>query len=67
MKDLNGGNHQNPKEKTGGKLFDLGCTNFLLDISPKAREIKAKMNYWDFIEEKTSAQQRKQSTKLKGN
>ena len=40
------------QEKTGGKLFDLGCTNFLLDISPKAREIKAKMNYWDFVEEK---------------
>ena len=49
MKDLNGGNHQNPKEKTGGKLFDLGCTNFLLDISPKARETQAKISYWDYI------------------
>ena len=28
--------------KTGNNLFDLGCSNFLLDTSLKAREIKAK-------------------------
>ena len=26
-------------EKTGSNLFDFGCSNFLLDMSPKAREI----------------------------
>ena len=39
------GNHQIPEEKTGNNLFDLGHTNFLLDMPPEARETKAKMNY----------------------
>ena len=59
------GVHQN--ENIGSNLFGLGCSNFLQDTSLKAREAKVKMNYWDFIKIKTSAQQRKQSTKLKGN
>ena len=33
------------EEKTGNNLFDLGHSNFLLDMSPEARETKAKMNY----------------------
>ena len=35
------------EEKAGKSLFDLGCSNFLLNTSPEARETKAKMNYWD--------------------
>ena len=54
-------------ENTGSNLSDLGCSSFLLGTSPKARVRKTKMNYWDFIEIKSFAQQRKQSTKLKGN
>ena len=30
------------EEKTGNNLFDFSCSNFLLDMSPKARKIKAK-------------------------
>ena len=55
------------KEKAGKNLFDVGCSNFLLNTSPEAREAKAKMNYWDLIKTKTFAQGRKQSAKLKGN
>ena len=56
------------EKKTGSNFFDLGCSKFLLDVSLEAREIKAKMNYWVLIKiKKTSAQRRKQSTKLKGN
>ena len=33
------------KEKAGKNLFHLGRSNFLLNTSPEAREIKAKMNY----------------------
>ena len=33
-------------------LFDLSHSN-LLDMSPEARETKAKMNYWDFIKIKS--------------
>ena len=55
------------KVKAGKNLFDLGHSNFLLNTSPEARETKAKMNYWDLIKIKASAQLRKQSAKLKGN
>ena len=34
------------EENIGSKLCDLGYSNFLLGTSPKAREAKAKMNYW---------------------
>ena len=43
------GSHQNPRGKAGKNLFDLGRSNFLLNMSPEARETKAKMNYWDLI------------------
>ena len=55
------------EEETDSNLFDLSCSSFLLDKSLEARETKAKMNYQDFIKIKKSAQQRKQSAKLKGN
>ena len=32
---------------------DLSCSHFLQDVSPKANETKAKMNYWDFIKIKS--------------
>ena len=37
------------EKNTGGNLFDLSWSNFLLVTSPKARETKANMNYRDFI------------------
>ena len=40
-------------ENTGSNVFDLGLSNLLLDTSLDAREIKAKMNYWDFIKIKS--------------
>ena len=52
------------EENIGSDLFDIGHSNFFQDTSPKARETKAKMNFWDFIKIKASAQQRKQSTKV---
>ena len=41
------------EEKAGKNLFDLVCSNFLLNTSPEARETKAKMNYWDLIKIKS--------------
>ena len=32
------------EERAGKNLFDLSHSNFLLDMSPKVRETKAKMN-----------------------
>ncbi|XP_048968910.1 metallophosphoesterase 1 isoform X3 [Canis lupus dingo] len=37
------------EKNTGNTLFELGHSNFLQDTSTKAKETKAKMNYWDFI------------------
>ena len=37
------------EENTDNTLFELSHSNFLQDTSTKARETKAKMNYWDFI------------------
>ena len=41
------------QEKAGKNLFDLARSNFLLNTSPEAREIKAKMNHWDLIKIKS--------------
>ena len=41
------------RDLTGKNLFDLGCSNFLLNTSLEARETKAKMNYWDLIKIKS--------------
>ena len=34
------------KENIGCNLFDISHSNFFQDMSPKARETKAKMNFW---------------------
>ena len=44
------GNHQNCK---GSNLFDIGHSNFLLDMSPEGTETKAKMNYWNLVKIKS--------------
>ena len=55
MKDLNGRQESIKilEENTGNTLLELGHSNFLKDTSMKARETKAKMNYWDFIKIKS--------------
>ena len=53
------------EENTGSNLFDLGHSNFLLDTSPKARETKAKMNYWDFIKIKSFCTAKETGNKTK--
>ena len=40
------------EEKAGKNLFDLGHSNFLLNMSLEARETKARMNFWDLIKTK---------------
>ena len=41
------------EENIHRNLFNLSHSNFLLDMSPKARETKAKMNYWNIIKIKS--------------
>ena len=56
IKDLNVRQEtiKNPREESRKKnLSDLSRRNFLLDTSPKARELKAKMNNWDLMKIKS--------------
>ena len=41
------------EENIGSKISDIVHSNFLLDISPQARETKEKINKWDYIKLKT--------------
>ena len=41
------------EENIASNLFNISHRNFFQDMSPKAKEIKAKMNFWDFIKFKT--------------
>ena len=55
MKDLNVRQEsiKIPEKNTGCNLCDPIHSNFLLDTSPKARETKAKMSYWNIIKIKS--------------
>ena len=37
------------EESTGSNFSDIGHSNVFLDMSPEARETKAKITYWDYI------------------
>ena len=54
------------EENTGNTLFELGHGNFLQDTSTKAKETKAKMNYWDLIRIKSFCSAIKTVDKSKG-
>ena len=36
------------EENIGSNIFDISHRNVFLDMSPQIREIKAKLNYWDY-------------------
>ena len=61
------GNHQNSRGESRQQPLWPQLQQFLARHISKDKGIKSKMNYRDLIKIKTSAQQRKQSTKLKGN
>ena len=47
------------EENIGKTLYNIHHSRILYDPSPRILEIKAKLNRWDVIKLKTSAQQRK--------
>ena len=55
------------EEHTGNTLFELGHSNFLQDTSMKAKETKAKMNYWNFIKIRSFSTTKDTLPKLKDN
>ena len=37
------------EENIGGKLLDISLSNAFVDMTPKSRETKAKINKWNYI------------------
>ena len=60
------------EENIGSNLYEIGQRKLFHDTSPKARETKAKMNYWDFLKikkllhSKGNSQQNKEATSRMG-
>ena len=41
------------EENIGRKILDIPCSNIFTDISPRARDIKERINKWDYIKLKS--------------
>ena len=52
------------EENIGRKISDIPRSNILTDMSPKARDIKEKINKWDLIKIKSFCKAKENSTQL---
>ena len=55
------------EENIGRKISDIPRTNILTDMSPKARNIKERINKWDLIKIKSFCRAKKTALKYKEN
>ena len=55
------------EENIGSNLFDISHSKFFQDMSPKAKETKAKINFWDFIKIKSFCTAKETVKKQRGN
>ena len=53
------------EENIGRKISDIPHSNIFTDISPKARDIKERINKWDLIKLKSFCMAKENSTKMK--
>ena len=52
------------EENIGRKISDIPCSNILTEMSPKAKDIKERINKWDLIKIKSFCMAKENSTKL---
>ena len=53
------------EENIGRKILDIPSSNILPDTSPKARDIKERINKWDLIKIKSFCMAKENSIKIK--
>jgi len=53
------------KKNTGSNFSDISHGNIFLDMSPEAREMKAKINYLDYIKIKSFCTVKETTSKTK--
>ena len=53
------------EENIGRKISDIPCSNILTDMSPKARDIKERINKWDLIKIKSFCTAKENSIQMK--
>ena len=53
------------EENIGRKISDIPCSNILTDTSPKATDIKERINKWDLIKIKSFCMAKENSIKMK--
>ena len=53
------------KENIGRNISDIPCSNIFTDMSPRARDIKEKMNKWDLIKITSFCMAKENSIKMK--
>ena len=54
------------RENIGTKLMDLSLREDFMNLTPKARDLKAKINEWDCIKLKSFCRAKKPAKKQKG-
>ena len=52
------------EENIGRSISDIPCSNTFTDMSPKARDIKERINKWDLSKIKSFCKAKENSTKL---
>ena len=52
------------QENIGRKISDIPCSNIFTDLSPKARDVKERINKWDLIKIKSFCRAKENSIKI---
>ena len=53
------------EDNVGREISDIPCSNIFTNMFPRAREIKERINKWDFIKVKSFCTAKENSSKIK--